>query len=472
MKRILRIAIFFTMMLTGGLFAGNVHADTADTYTKAEIKKMLRDVAIEKGIPPEILKGIALSESAELRQFNNDGTPLITEDGGIGLMQITMSKEEMASKGISEERLKSDIRYNIEQGANKLLEKWNLNLPLVNDHDKNYLEDWYFAVMAYNGLSKTNDPGLNPTGTYQERVYENIRRYAKQFVGETPQLQISYENSNIMKFPTGVNYTWPTSIRTSQDLELGDVVYTWNPELAYSNLRKDINSTSGADNLLHYTPLEITGGPYETENESNLLVMYKVKGNGEKAGYISSSNIIYTEDMMLFPDIDRGEVARAVGFLQSKGIINGHDDGTFKPDDILLRRHAAKLLVKALDLKLPEGYSMKATDMDPEQLGYQDMLIAEANGLIMGSEGKLNPNDDLTRSQMAKILVRAFKDVYETPTSNKTFNDQSEFWNYEDINRLYHNGITVVDTFKSFDPTSRSHFALFLERSIKLGEGQ
>ncbi|UTE77355.1 S-layer homology domain-containing protein [Rossellomorea sp. KS-H15a] len=477
MKKLMMIMLMGVMAVST-LFVEHTNASTwedhAEFYSKADMKKMLLEIGNDNGIPPEIMKAIAYRETGGIHQFTSEGKPYISEDGGIGVMQITMSPEEMDMWNVDVERLKWDTRYNMEIGARKLLQKWDLDIPKINDHNKKYLEDWYFAVMAYNGLSKRNDPTLElPGEPYQESVYKYIRNLAKKDVGQTPDdIEINYpieDQPDIMVFSDRDHYDWPTKTRTSQDLQSGDMVYTYNTEENYSNLWSQVTGGTETE-ILHNTPLEIVGGPFETTNDNNLYVRYKVKGNGIE-GYIASANIVYSDNIKLFPDINRGEVARAVSYLQQRGIVNGHDDGTYKPDNELLRRHAAKLLVKALDLKLPEGYTMKATDMKPGQLGYEEMMIMEANGL-MGVDSDLNPNKTLTRSQMAAILTRAFKDYYKVPTKNFTFTDQDEFWNYDDINLLANNGITVVDTFNWDAPTTRAHFALFLERTIKLMEVQ
>lgn len=445
-----------------------IHAYQQMQLTVPEIKEMLTEVANEKGIPAEILKAIAYVETG-FQQFDENGEPLITADGGIGMMQITMSDEEYESKGIDKEKVKYDIRYNIEVGADILLEKWDLRLPTINNHDKNSIEDWYFAVMAYNGLSKRNDPNLNEDA-YQERVYDIIRNRSLLEIGQTPEIDISYpheDKPDIIVFGETSNYKWPTQTRTTQNYQVGDMVYSQNPHLSYSNLRDGVDG-SVSKKLKHYNPLEIIGGPFETtSNPENQYAMYKVKGTGFE-GYIASSNIV-EGNINLFPDVNREEVATAVAYLQHRDIINGYTDGTFRPETQLLRRHAASLIVKALDMKLPQGYEMKATDMAPGQLGYEDMLIAEAHGL-MGSGGALRPNETLTRAQMAAILVRAFDEVYEEPTQQTSFTDQNSFWNYDDINTLAHNNITVADPFRPNEAVKRSQFALFLERTIKLME--
>src|SRR6185312_695596 len=95
------------------------------------------------------------------------------------MMQVTVSEAEIRKHNIDVERLKVDTAYNIEIGALILLEKWNNpNLPKINEKDPKKIEHWYFSVMAYNGLSKVNDPNFSGNLAYQERVFSNIREYA------------------------------------------------------------------------------------------------------------------------------------------------------------------------------------------------------------------------------------------------------------------------------------------------------
>ncbi|MBU8881108.1 S-layer homology domain-containing protein [Bacillus sp. FJAT-29790] len=449
-----------------------MNALEAKQYTIPEIKKILRETAVTKGIPAEILKAIAYVETG-FKQFDANDQPIIADDGGIGMMQVTMTDQEMKNKGIDKEKLKWDIQYNIETGADILLAKWKLNIPTINHHDPNHLEDWYFAIMAYNGLSKRNDPNINQgKKPYQERVYDYIRGLGQLEIAATPTIDIRYPNPeapDLIVFGDQPNYQWGSSTRTKQNLKAGDTVYTFNSS-AYANLRDGVDGALSRK-LNHYTPLQITKGPFETiSNPNNQYVMYKVKGNGFE-GYMASSNIIKAE-LKVFSDINREEVATAVAYLQVRNIINGYQDGTFKPDNALSRHNAAKLLVNALKLKLPEGYKMKATDMSPNHPGYEDMRIAEAHNL-MGDGGKLRPDEFLSRSQMASILVRAFGDYYEKPTKDYPFTDIGpNTYNFENMNTLAHNKITISDPFRPNTSVTRSQFALFLERTIQLVEGK
>lgn len=86
--------------------------------SRAELEKKIEEVARKRGIPSVILKSIARVESV-FKQFNNDGSPFVSR-GTIGLMQINNSYGWFDT-----EKLKYDVDYNIEAGADVLLRKWD-----------------------------------------------------------------------------------------------------------------------------------------------------------------------------------------------------------------------------------------------------------------------------------------------------------------------------------------------------------
>ncbi|MGM7681950.1 S-layer homology domain-containing protein [Cytobacillus sp. Hm23] len=433
-----------------------------------EMKKLLWEVAVEKGIPPEILKAVAQTESA-MKQFNADGSPFISPDGGIGLMQITLTTAQIDQGLYDMERLKIDTRYNIEVGADILLEKKSFDLPLINENDPTTIESWYFAVMAYNGLSKRNDPQEGKSA-YQERVFDEIRNRSGLYLLETPAVEINYpdpDRPELMSFPDK-SYQWDgMSTQSTQLLSKGDTAYTYNHVYTYSNMR-DAADGEVSGKALHYTPLQIVDGPFESTNEANHYVFYQVKGNGIE-GFISSGNLI-KGDVMIFPDIEDPDTAAAVAFLQQRQIINGYPDGTFKPTNQLTRGQAAAMLTRALDLPLPEGYVMKATDMSQGSDYYDEMLLMEAHGL-MGKGGELRPNESLKRAQIASILARAYDHVYGEAATNIDFSDVNEAEEaYASINLLANNDIVDAGAFRPWENVTRAEFSLFVKRTIEKEE--
>ena len=127
-------------------------AAAATNPPAAEIRARLEAAASAREIPPRILYGVAFQESS-WRQFGADGLPLVSRDGGIGIMQVTSYGD------FDVERLKTDIDYNIAAGADILLEKWGYApsvIPVIGDGSRFCYENWFYAVWAYNGWTAGN----------------------------------------------------------------------------------------------------------------------------------------------------------------------------------------------------------------------------------------------------------------------------------------------------------------------------
>jgi len=152
-------------------------ATTSQNPGTDEINLLIEEIAVEKEIPSILLKVIAFKEST-WRQFDKQGNPVMgtnTAHPAIGIMQVASYKDEDAA---TIEKLKTDIEFNIRTGADLLNEKWNFT-PRIGDGDRNKLENWYFALWAYNIWSDKNNPNVlaanTPSGqqiplSYQEKV--------------------------------------------------------------------------------------------------------------------------------------------------------------------------------------------------------------------------------------------------------------------------------------------------------------
>ncbi|KGP72619.1 Ig-like domain-containing protein [Pontibacillus yanchengensis] len=267
-----------------------------ETYKELSMDKkreMLTEIALEEGIPPEILKAVAERES-QMMQFK-DGEPFIREDdGGTGIMQITNPNMD-----VDEEKLKTDTEYNIRIGAKILNQKWNLmgqNIPSINDSNRMMLEHWYFPLMAYHGASGTNDPQKQEL-TYQEEVYDIIANESRVSVFPMPTFPegfFGYDDGKL-KFDELTSQTWENGNTIStQMFQQGDEVYVMNSAqgINFGYIRDSKDSSGTRDMLGYHTKLEIVDGPYfKDTNKNNHFIKYKVKGPNGISGYISSSNL-------------------------------------------------------------------------------------------------------------------------------------------------------------------------------------
>ncbi|MFD2707029.1 S-layer homology domain-containing protein [Salibacterium lacus] len=153
----------------------------------------------------------------------------------------------------------------------------------------------------------------------------------------------------------------------------------------------------------------------------------------------------------------------AISHLEEEGIISGYEDGSFGPNDEVTRGQAALMLSSALNLDTSDRPEPGFSDIE-DGTELADAVAAVADeGIIEGYEEEFQPNADLTRAQMAKVLAAA----YDLSGDNSAdFSDVSEdFWAYDHIDALAANGISSGYEDGSFKPgasTTRAQFATFL----------
>lgn len=114
-------------------------------------------------VPCILLKAIGYTESTGWKQFNADygqyGYTVISSDCGYGIMQITSGMGGGA--GFEPSRVAAEPAYNIGTGALFLIQKWNGLSVYIGNNNPYVVEDWYYAVWAYNGWGWVNNPNRN-----------------------------------------------------------------------------------------------------------------------------------------------------------------------------------------------------------------------------------------------------------------------------------------------------------------------
>ncbi|PIC64448.1 Parasporal protein [Sporosarcina sp. P13] len=162
--------------------------------------------------------------------------------------------------------------------------------------------------------------------------------------------------------------------------------------------------------------------------------------------------------------------ATEIYFLRNKQVITGDTDGNFNPRNTLSREHAAVILSRAFNLPPVEEARQSFSDV-PKSHRYYNEISAIANANIVGgySDGTFNPKGQLTRSQMAMILVKAYK--LEGESVNKFKDVSPQHGAYKQIHILANYGITTGNEKGEFmpgTPVNRAQFSAFLYRSMHL----
>jgi len=280
-----------------------------------QINCMLTNAALAAKIPPEVVKAIAAQES-DWRQFK-DGKPFISDDNGIGIMQIT----NQAS--YNPQKLKDDITYNIQAGVEILNGMFHRSdLPKIKGIGPEVIENWYFPVMAYNGTKPVNSPlfqstGKKNTNAYQESVFTRIQQdsflggtYLGQFPFKTAEFYYDPNSDNNIVFKK-MEYTLTTQMHASTQLfHKGNKVAVTVDGLKLRS--KPSSSSSSLKQFAKGTPLIIEGdfGYDQTLDKVNQFVWYRVKTTDQKlAGYVSSAYIIKKLDAPIVSTVDDNDLS-------------------------------------------------------------------------------------------------------------------------------------------------------------------
>ncbi|WP_085991039.1 S-layer homology domain-containing protein [Oceanobacillus senegalensis] len=177
---------------------------------------------------------------------------------------------------------------------------------------------------------------------------------------------------------------------------------------------------------------------------------------------------------MTFPDVaEDHEAYQEVKDLVRAGVVNGYEDGTFKPEQSVIRSEAAKMLAVIRGMEGAEGHA-PFSDIN-EGSWYADAVHAlYADGVIHGYEdGTFGPNETMLRSEFAKLVVEAYD--MEIVRTELPFKDVAENkWYAPYIETLYANGLikgTSETTFSPNDEMRRIDFALLLANAdYKFGD--
>lgn len=110
-----------------------------------------------------------------------------------------------------------------------------------------------------------------------------------------------------------------------------------------------------------------------------------------------------------FKDVPSGYwAAGIINSLIQKGIVGGYPDGNFKPENNISRAEFTVILSKAIGKAAENGGSQVYSDVASSQWYYGFVQAASSANLVKGDgTGQFNPDKQITRQEMAVILVRA-----------------------------------------------------------------
>ncbi|CAK4867174.1 unnamed protein product [Aphanomyces euteiches] len=209
---------------------------------------------------------------------------------------------------------------------------------------------------------------------------------------------------------------------------------------------------------------------FETTADGQTVATLKRKGNS-----------IYTviESTKSFSDLNGHWAKQDIELLASKQIISGTSKTAFTPNAKITRAEFASLLVRSLGLS-STSTKIAYSDVTAKDWFYNDVATASAEGIISGTgNGKFNPNGQITREEMAVMIMRALKTAGKSVGGNTAVNqtlaafkdaDKISSWSKQSVAEAVANGLLQGvdgDKFVPADSATRAQAAVLLKRFLQ-----
>ena len=149
------------------------------------------------------------------------------------------------------------------------------------------------------------------------------------------------------------------------------------------------------------------------------------------------------------------------------GIIQGYDDGTFRPDKSITRGAFAGILDRFLHF---QNASPADTFSDTAGTYWEDAILKlHASGIYLGNQGAALPSSTITRQQAVAMIGRAFRIAPETAAPDYTDTDQIAEYAMAYVGEFEARGYltdSAAGTFRPADPITRAELINILSNMV------
>lgn len=171
---------------------------------------------------------------------------------------------------------------------------------------------------------------------------------------------------------------------------------------------ESVNKAAELDYMNGYVDTKFFGPSDEISRGQVACVLFNMAG-----GTLGSNDFEYDNNggYASFADVDGSQYyAQAVAWAKAAGVVNGYDDGTFRPENSITREEFAAMLAnyakKVGNFEVSDGSALAALPDADQVSGWAKESVAWAveNG-IMGNGGVVNPAAKITRAEAAAMAV-------------------------------------------------------------------
>ena len=152
-------------------------------------------------------------------------------------------------------------------------------------------------------------------------------------------------------------------------------------------------------------------------------------------GIMMMQSVSFAQEFTDMPDDwTTASIEKAV----ENGLIGGYDDGTVKPNNNILRSEMAAIIVRAFGATVEADISAYP-DMSTDKWYYKEFAKAVQMGAFSGTDdGKLNPEANITYEECFTVISRIFCLPYRDPynQANLDIVDESVLDKYSDVSSI------------------------------------
>jgi len=151
----------------------------------------------------------------------------------------------------------------------------------------------------------------------------------------------------------------------------------------------------------------------------------------QNGALVGESNSLTAEDKTVFTDVGLGhENYIAIKYLSDNDIINGYDDGTFKPDKTVNRVEALKMLMLAFSVGTGPAQQLTFSDTDSNAWYASALGTAVAKGIVKGyDDGTFRPGSTVNKAEYLKMLFETNGvDLTDSVTANPYADVPKDAW--------------------------------------------
>ena len=270
------------------------------------------------------------------------------------------------------------------------------------------------AVMEFDEYYNDSDYGA--TLKYSEKTAEDIKRTRDEMLSVTPEDLKGY--ADMVDAMVAQGHIFAVTGKEGADSSAVDFAY-------YAD----------AETLKISPRFTKTPGSYITGKTETEFCPDEPLTRAEAAALISRLAVDKrpAQGKAVFPDVDKGEwYYNAVVSLAERGVLNGYEDGTFRPEAQITRAELAAMLSQFLyGSTVPNGSTF--SDVSEQDWFYEPVMRLAENGFLTGYEDKtIRPGNVVTRAEAVTILNRMTGKMYSDTIQNP-FSDIDGHWAHDEI---------------------------------------